>query len=280
MSLDERAVAHRGGAGLAAENTFAAFDLSYALGLRLLETDVRVTRDGVAVAFHDATLARTTGAPHRVADLSWEQMRCLRIDGEPLARLDDVLMRYPDASFLVDVKARGNIDGLVASLERTGAAERVCVADGRDAWLRHVAGVTGCARSLGWGELSMLSTCAKLGAPVPRTLGRGAFAAHVATRLAGVSWMADPRAAARLVDLTHRLGLRLITWTVDDAAQMAHYLDAGADAIITDRPDRLREVLIARDEWTARGRRDRTAADAPGATFAHPVAAPSRPHAA
>jgi glycerophosphoryl diester phosphodiesterase len=65
------AIAHRGGAGLAAENTMDAFARSHALGLRYLETDVRLTADGVLVAFHDANLERVTDGhgPVSKADL-------------------------------------------------------------------------------------------------------------------------------------------------------------------------------------------------------------------
>lgn len=54
------AIAHRGGAALGPENTLAAFAMSTALGLRYLESDVRLTADGHLVCFHDETLDRIT----------------------------------------------------------------------------------------------------------------------------------------------------------------------------------------------------------------------------
>lgn len=48
------------------------------------------------------------------------------------------------------------------------------------------------------------------------------------------------------VRAAHRAGLGVYAWTVDDAAVMRRMLASGADGVITNRPDRLRDVLAAR----------------------------------
>lgn len=48
------------------------------------------------------------------------------------------------------------------------------------------------------------------------------------------------------VDRAHGLGLRVIPWTINDAATMNAQIDAGADGIITDYPTVLRQVMADR----------------------------------
>jgi glycerophosphoryl diester phosphodiesterase len=69
--------------------------------------------------------------------------------------------------------------------------------------------------------------------------------AHVPLRLGRL-----PVFVERLVEVAHRIGVRVVVWTVDDPVQMGRLLDAGVAGIITDRPDVLREVLVARNQWT------------------------------
>ncbi|HEX7095186.1 MAG TPA: glycerophosphodiester phosphodiesterase family protein, partial [Acidimicrobiales bacterium] len=99
------AFAHRGGAGVNPENTWAAFDHAVSLGYRYLETDVRVTSDGVVVAFHDPTLDRVTDRTGAIARRPWVEVRRARIAGkhEPV-RLDDLLAAYPDVRVNIDPK--------------------------------------------------------------------------------------------------------------------------------------------------------------------------------
>jgi glycerophosphoryl diester phosphodiesterase len=45
----------------------------------------------------------------------------------------------------------------------------------------------------------------------------------------------------------HALGLKVVPWTVNAAARMAELIDWGVDGLITDRPDRARDVLKSRN---------------------------------
>ncbi len=245
------AIAHRGGAALAPENTQTAFRMSAGLGLRYLETDVRVTRDGHLVCVHDRTLGRTTGDRGAVADRTLVQLRALRIGGRaPVATLEDALHDLPDACFTVDHKVRAAIAPMLDLLRRQDVADRVCVAGAPDAWLADVrAHSPTVTTALGWHALTCLVAAAWSGARPHAGVATGEFA-HVPARLVG-----PPAVARRLVGMAHDLSIRVVAWTVDDPARMRELLDLGVDGIITDRPDLLREVLIARDAWRPAPRR-------------------------
>ncbi len=110
--------AHRGGAGLAPENTRGAFRQAAALGVDGCELDVRLSKDGEVVVIHDATLDRTTDADGPVSALTAAELG--RVDagfrfgadagfpwrgrGEGVPRLADVLADHPALPFIIEVK--------------------------------------------------------------------------------------------------------------------------------------------------------------------------------
>ncbi|GAA2452064.1 glycerophosphodiester phosphodiesterase family protein [Actinomadura vinacea] len=55
-----------------------------------------------------------------------------------------------------------------------------------------------------------------------------------------------PYVTKSMVDRAHRLGLKVVPWTVDDEATMEKLMDDGVDGLITDYPDRLRAVMERR----------------------------------
>jgi glycerophosphoryl diester phosphodiesterase len=238
------AFAHRGFSPGGDENSMAAFERAVALGYRYLETDVRVTRDGVALAFHDASLDRVTDRTGVVAELRWEQVRAARIGGtEPIPPLADVLTSWPDVRVIIDVKSGRGVGPTVDVIRRTGSQDRVCVASFSGARIDRVRRALGpsLCTSLKPREALALRAASIWQLPRVRSLGQ---CVQVPARLGRV----------RLIDrrylvAAHRLGLQVHAWTVNDRAEMTRLLDLGVDGLITDRADVLRELLVERGQW-------------------------------
>lgn len=221
-----------------------AFRRSADLGLRYLEFDVRLTADGVPVLFHDATLQRITGLPGRVTDLTLEQLSEIQLPGTTwIPTLADVLHAFPDAFFMVDLKDPAAIGSVLVQLERHHAITRSCIAGSFDRRVTRAHG--GIDASMSPKLMSVLLASGRR-APVPmaRLDLNGATYAHVPLRLDRLVTYTP-----RVVHRAHDLGLRLVVWGVEDSDTMHRLLDDGVDGIITDHPDRLRDVLIARGQW-------------------------------
>ena len=77
--------AHRGAGGqlgkLAPEDTLSAYRAGIAIGVEFVETDPRPTADDVIVNLHDSTVDRTTDGTGEVAELTFDQVRALHIEG-------------------------------------------------------------------------------------------------------------------------------------------------------------------------------------------------------
>ena len=162
------AFAHRGYSPAGLENTMRAFAAAVGLGYRYIETDVRATADGTAVAFHDARLERLTGRPGRIRELTWAEVRQARVHGvEPIPTLEEVLDAWPDLRWNVDVKDPAAVTPFARAVERTRAHDRVCVASFSDQRRRAVLRrLSAPSRHLGRAADDR---------PVPRRVGAPAF---------------------------------------------------------------------------------------------------------
>jgi glycerophosphoryl diester phosphodiesterase len=241
------AFAHRGGAAHGDENTAAAFARAIGLGYRYVETDVRATADGVAVAFHDATLRRLTGRRGRVDALRWADLASVRVGGSAVVpRLDDVLDAWPQVRFNVDVKTDDGVVPTLDAVSRTGAADRVLVASFNDARLARVRALAGpgLATSLGRRGAARLRVASVIGGRL--RLPESVVAAQVPLRYGRV-----PVVDRRFVRHAHRLGLQVHVWTIDEPTVMHDLLDLRVDGIMTDHVEVLRDVYASRGLWAA-----------------------------
>jgi glycerophosphoryl diester phosphodiesterase len=238
---------HRGFSPDGAENTIAAFEAAVALGYTHLETDVRVTADGVPIAFHDPMLDRITNSTGRLLELPWAQVRQARVLGrEPIPLLAEVLGGFPAARFNLDVKSDAAIGPTLDVLRRTNAWHRVRLAafsHRRVRLLRRAAGPA-VASALSPPEVLAL----KLGRVrlLPALIGSSELPPAAQVPL---NSMALPVITERFVDRAHRLGLQVHAWTINVPSEMTALLDQGVDAIMSDRADLLREVLVERGAW-------------------------------
>jgi peptidyl-prolyl cis-trans isomerase A (cyclophilin A) len=71
-------ICHRGASEHAHENTLEAFRATFELGGDGNEFDIRITKDGVLVVFHDDMLDRLLEAFGDVSEYTWEQLRRFR----------------------------------------------------------------------------------------------------------------------------------------------------------------------------------------------------------
>jgi len=70
-------VAHRMGSRFAPENSLAALRASILLGVDIVETDVRLTKDNRAVLLHDGDIDRTLGGSGSVNDFTLAELQAL-----------------------------------------------------------------------------------------------------------------------------------------------------------------------------------------------------------
>jgi glycerophosphoryl diester phosphodiesterase len=119
--------AHRGDSAHWPENSQAAFESAIAAGADFIETDVRLTRDGVPVACHDADFARLCGDARRVDEVTFLEAKALR---PTLCTLAEVVGQVlPRALLLLDVKltTAQDLNTLAACLDPIRAQGRIAL---------------------------------------------------------------------------------------------------------------------------------------------------------
>ena len=240
-----RRVAHRLGGTLAPENTLGAMALAARIGVKAMETDVMLTRDGVAVISHDPVLGRAVASEAAVADLTLKEIREL-----DAGRLYSPAWQGEKVPTLAEVIDFAQAHGLFLNLEIKPSSEALADATAREA-CRLVR-----EKYAGRRDTPLVSSfsraalaAAQAAAPeIPRGLlleGDVPDWEDAARRLAVATVHPDATATADFISCAHARGWGVMCWTIDDIETAQTLLAAGADALCTNRPDQLGSLAAA-----------------------------------
>ncbi len=234
-------MAHRGASYDAPANTLAAFRLARQMGADGIELDTSLTADGVPVVIHDLSVDETTDGTGRVRDLTLRELK--RLDAgshydfafktERIPTLDEAFeVIGPDLLVNVELKSLGfRPNGLESAvlgvIRKHNRQSRVLISSFNPFALRRMYRL---APNIPIGflyapDVPIYLRLFMLGVP------------HQARHPQHTMINAD------FMQWAHGQRYRVNTWTVDDPARMTALRDLGVDAIITNRPNVLLEVL-------------------------------------
>ncbi len=227
-------IAHRGGGTLAPENTLAAMRAGHQFGYKMVEYDVKLSRELEPILMHDSTLDRTTNATGPASALSLAELT--RLDagswhgnpykGEPIPTLEQV------ARFTLANRIASNIEIKPTPGDEQRTGERVANEAAR-LWAGQA--VSPLLSSFSLTSLAAARS-AQPGLPmgwITSELNPGWESSIAGLGLVSIHLRHD-KVTRELIKHVHRLGLCLAVWTVNDPAKAALLLDWGVDAIITD----------------------------------------------
>ena len=245
-------IAHRGGAGLAPENTLASFRNGLSLNADYLEMDAHLTQDGVVVIIHDDTIDRTTDGAGRIHDFALADLQKFNAaskyangttERQMIPTLAQVLDTVKPTKARIEVEIKVPPWGRDAGIEQKILDEissrqmldRVQISSFDFNVLKEVKKLNPRMKTValvtaGFYRANDVSQPAKIAEQI-QALGAEFFASNKDFLSPG------------LVEEMRQRKIQVEVWTVDSDTEMKKFIAMGVDGIITNRPDTLNRVL-------------------------------------
>jgi glycerophosphoryl diester phosphodiesterase len=232
-------IAHRGASGYEPENTFASFDAAVEMRADLIEFDVHLSSDGVAVVIHDRTLDRTTDGRGEVGSRTFEELRALNAAArhaghrwEPIPSLEEVITSYGGkVGFDLEIKHGSDVypgieKRVVDALRKHSVLDRCEITSFDVKAIERVRAIAPEAITgiIFEGELSEFIPMAK----------------RIGCDLLDAS---EPLSVEQIADI-HAAGLALNSWTFNEPEEIRLAIDVlKPDGLTTEYPDRAVKLL-------------------------------------
>lgn len=231
--------AHKGGSEDAPSGTLRAYESAVRIGAEYVEFDIRRTRDGHFVVFHDPVIAVPAGSAsrssvRRVSELTYEEL-CAAA-GHRVPRVREVMELIAGKALghldLKEIGDEAEIIRMALRLLGPGNFVATTLADASILRIKERFPEVTTALSLGR-DLRELSRLMRLPVRARELYPIGRM------RACGADWLAVHRRLARanVLRLCGRLSVPAMVWTVNGDPQIRRFLaDRRVTVLVTDRP--------------------------------------------
>ena len=251
-SSDVSVIAHRGGRGLRPGNTIEAAVNAVNLGSDVIELDVHLTADQILVVRHDDNINTTTNGTGLISSMSAEDIgqysanfhsvdfanKKFREDIK-VPTLESMFEKLPNKRYLIELKPKDELtaDALCTLVTKSQLEEQVIVSSFHSETLKYFRDQCPIVpTSIGQSEMVWLVLLERL--KLGHLFKTESYSIQVPVSYGGYRILSPS-----LIDLAHRLNMRVDVWTVNSPEVMREVINMGVDGVITDYPDRLISIL-------------------------------------
>ena len=233
--------AHRGASAYAPENTLEAFQLAVDMKADGVELDVHFSRAGRVIVAHDAKIDRMSNGQGAILDYTYDELQVFSFHNKMpefknarVPTLEQVYALLAPTGLWVNVEIKAGDPALAKACvdiaEQYGMTDRVLYSSFNHLQLIKVHEVDPTRPIAPLYSFNMIK-------PWLYAENMGAMATHPNA--------AQLKTFPEYVEECHARGIRVHPWTVDDEEMIRFLWEAGADAIITNKPDFARQVIEA-----------------------------------
>jgi glycerophosphoryl diester phosphodiesterase len=240
-------IGHRGNSGVAPANTMESIRQAVALGVDMIELDVRQTKDGILILIHNDTLDETTNSKGLVSDMDYANIRELdagswkdkRYVGERIPTLMEALDFAKGKVYLsLDLKDEAVIPVMINVIKNADMVDDVvicgcCEPQAKAIW------------DINKNITVVLNTDSKLDELAKRENKTDFICEYIyracRERFSALN-VSYKFVTEELIYRAHLRGLPVWTWTVDNISDMERLINMGVDAIYSNFPERLLQV--------------------------------------
>tara|TARA_B100001029_G_C15021363_1_gene430768 strand:- start:517 stop:1230 length:714 start_codon:yes stop_codon:yes gene_type:complete len=226
-------IGHRGAKGHVAENTIASVKYAIDLGVNGVEIDVFRCKSGEIVVFHDNNLSKILDVNLCIEDLDLKTIKSFRIENKYfIPTLEEILsLQLDDLILNIELKGTGTAIPTIEILKKYYKKD-----------LLKEKNIL--ISSFDWDELLLFRSKSQKTPIAVLIDGNPLLALKFAGKVKATAINSDYKFLNKKnIDLINAEGYKLFPYTVNDEDEMKKLISIGVDGIITDYPDKLKNIL-------------------------------------